>query len=474
MKKNLPAAVLFLSVPLVFARQPENSSSGQDTRYGYAEIRQAVVMNNPDILKLQEEYNRSLIDVRDAWGGLGPTVDMQISGTYMMNPPGGPLSFNVDDIINSVQWPAGVRPVSSGQYVRVYDGMENTLYNLSLSMTQPLFTWGKIPNAIKLYRQIAGIKELQLSDEIDRMDTELETRLMSLSHLYRILDILEEEQTYADKMVTYSEDAEKSGMLLHQDVVDARIKAKELEIARQDLNEQIADQLLELQRMSGIDGLERDTIDYSFDGNIVSRIMAFDRTESEEKALSGERNSLKMVTRLVDVNRTAEKIARGSVNWKPDFALQVSAGYGGSRVPLFEPNWYRKDDYTLNFSLGIKTTVWDGGKKVNDVARKISESNTAELEQSGARSTIRQTLMSQWNTADVCTMKIEYQDLKIEAADSKIAQQQLLFDSGYGSETDLLSAKIDRCNERIEREKQSLSRAAACLAISYLCGIPVR
>ena len=111
---------------------------------------------------------------------------------------------------------------------------------------------------------------------------------------------------------------------------------------------------------------------------------------------------------------------------------------------------------------------------MNDVARKISESNTAELEQSGVRSTIRQTLMSQWNTADVCTMKIEYQDLKIEAADSKIAQQQLLFDSGYGSETDLLSAKIDRCNERIEREKQSLSRAAACLAISYLCGIPVR
>ncbi len=474
MKKILPAAVLFFSVPLVFARQPEDSSSGQGTRYGYAEIRQAVVQNNPDILKLQEEYNRSLIDVRDAWGELGPTVDMQISGTYMMNPPVGPLSFNVDDIINSVQWPAGIKPVSSGQYVRVYDGMENTLYNLSLSATQPLFTWGKIPNAIKLYRQIAGIKELQLSDEIDRMDTELETRLMSLSHLYRILDILEEEQTYADKMVTYSEDAEKSGMLLHQDVVDARIKAKELEIARQDLNEQIADQLLELQRMSGIDGLARDTIDYSFDGNIVSRIMAFDRTESEEKALSGERTSLKMVTRLVDVNRTAEKIARGSVNWKPDFALQISAGYGGSRVPLFEPNWYRKDDYTLNFSLGIKTTVWDGGKKVNDVARKISESNTAELEQSGARSTIRQTLMSQWNTADVCTMKIEYQDLKIEAADSKIAQQQLLFDSGYGSETDLLSAKIDRCNERIEREKQSLSRAAACLTISYLCGIPVR
>ena len=37
-------------------------------------------------IKLQEEYRRSILDLKDAWWGLGPTVDLQASGTYMVNP----------------------------------------------------------------------------------------------------------------------------------------------------------------------------------------------------------------------------------------------------------------------------------------------------------------------------------------------------------------------------------------------------
>ena len=65
-------------------------------------------------------------------------------------------------------------------------------------------------------------------------------------------------------------------------------------------------------------------------------------------------------------------------------------------------------------------------------------------------------------------MKIEYQALKIESATAKIEQKQQMYESGYGSETDVLSAKIERCNAQIELEQQNLSRAAACLTIDFL------
>ena len=133
-----------------------------------------------------------------------------------------------------------------------------------------------------------------------------------------------------------------------------------------------------------------------------------------------------------------------------------------------EPNWRRKDDYSLNISIGIKTTLWDGGKKVRDVARKKSEVETADINKLDARSTISQTFNSQWNAAQVCTMKIEYQALKIESATAKIEQKQQMYESGYGSETDVLSAKIERCNAQIELEQQNLARAAACLTIDFL------
>ena len=459
-----------LFIFLIFLLLVAESSAQETNEYSLDLLLAATEMNHPELLKLKEEYHRSNLDVLDAWWSLGPTLDLQASGTYMQNPPVGPMSINVDNIVDSINW-NGVKPAKTGQYVKVYDGMENTLYNFELTLTQPIFTWGKITNAIKLYQQISEIKLTQISQQTAQLETELKTRVLSLYYLNRILEILDEEQAYADRMVEVSENAELSGMLLHQDVVDAKIQAKELEIAKQDLLEQINDQLLELCRITGIQNLKAEEINYDFVPGLVAEFDALlqsDIAQLEQEILSENQSSIKMLDQLQTVSKTAEKIARGYENWKPDIALQMSSGYSGSRFPLFEPNWRRKDDYSLNISIGIKTTIWDGGKKVRDVSRKMSEVKTAGINKLDATSTISKTFNSQWTAAQVCTMKIEYQDLKIESAAAKIAQKQQIYESGYGSETDLLSAKIDRCNAQIEKEKQALSRAIACLTIEYL------
>ena len=127
--------------------------------YTLSDLKEAAGLNNPELLKLQQEYERSLLDVKDAKAGLGPTVDLQLAGTYLLNPPVDAIYLNVDDLINSINWPSGTSPSSSGQYVKIYDGMENTLYTFQLSITQPVFTWGKLENAVKLYKQVSEIKQ---------------------------------------------------------------------------------------------------------------------------------------------------------------------------------------------------------------------------------------------------------------------------------------------------------------------------
>ena len=467
MNKKIIFAFAFIS--LIALLVPSQLFAQEALTYTLETLLDATKHNHPELLKLQEEYKRSRLDVQDAWAGLGPTVDLQVSGTYMVNPPVDAIYVNVDDIVNSIAW-NGIRPRTQNQRIKVYGGMEQTLYDFQLTLTQPLFTWGKITNAIKLYQQISEIKETQLSQQTSQLETELKTRLVSLYYLNRILEIIDEEEAYAERMVQVSENAELSGMLLHQEVVDAKIQAKELEIAKQDLLEQINDQLLELSRTSGID-LSLENINFDFVPDFIEgfdSLLAEDAALLEAEILSGNQSSIKMLTQLQTVSKTAEKISRGYENWKPDIALQMSGGYSGSRFPLVEPNWRRKDDYSLNISIGIKTTLWDGGKKVRDVARKKSEVETADINKLDARSTISQTFNSQWNAAQVCTMKIEYQALKIESATAKIEQKQQMYESGYGSETDVLSAKIERCNAQIELEQQNLARAAACLTIDFL------
>ena len=214
--------------------QTDSMAPPPDQAYTLDTLLSATTQNHPELLKLQEEYKRSLLDVQDAWWSLGPTVDLQASGTYMVNPPIGAMYVNTDDIINAIQW-NGQKPRNSGQRIKIYDGMENTLYNFQLDVTQPIFTWGKITNAIKLYRQVSNIKLSQITQQTGQLETELKTRLLALYYLNRILEIMEEEQAYAERMVETSENAEKAGMVIHQDVVDAKIQAKELEIAKQDV-----------------------------------------------------------------------------------------------------------------------------------------------------------------------------------------------------------------------------------------------
>ena len=190
---------LFLAFA-IFSIFTTGSLVAQSYTYSMEMLLYATRQNHPELLKLQEEYKRSLLDVKDAWASLGPTLDLQASGTYMLNPPVGPMYINTDDIINSIQW-NGVAPARTGQYVKIFDGMENTLYNFELTLTQPLFTWGKIANSIKLYKQISAIKQNQIAQQTAQLETELKTRLISLYYLNMIMKILDEEGSYAERMV---------------------------------------------------------------------------------------------------------------------------------------------------------------------------------------------------------------------------------------------------------------------------------
>ena len=446
---------------------------GFSQSYSLDDLLSVTQKNHPELLKLQEEYQRSILDVKDAVAGFEPSIDLQASGTYMAKPPVEAIYVNTDQIYSAMQLPpmmtGGTTPPSNE--VKVYDGMEKTLYQLEFSLTQPIFTWGKISNSVKLYKEISNIKQTQITQQTEQLKTELITRLISLYYLKNIFDILDEEQSYTDKMVEVSENAEKVGMLLHQEVVDAKLQAKELEIAKHDLLQQIEDQVLELNRITGLGALTLSEINFDFVPELVSEfdnLLSMDPNQLEAEVLSGNQSSLKILTQLENVSKTAEKISRGNENWKPDLAFQMSGSISDSRVPFIQDDWKDKTDYSLNISVGFKTTIWDGGKRLRDVSRKVSEKKTAEINKEDARSTLSKTFNSQWNAAQVCTLKIEYQDLKIESASSKIEQKQQMYDSGYGSETDVLSAKIERCNAQIEKEKQNLDRAAACLTIEYL------
>lgn len=440
--------------------------------YSFEDLANGLKNNNFQLMLLQEEYYRSTLDLNDAKANAGPTVDFQMSGTLMQNKLAEPLYINTkefyDEIYNEMELPSDLKPDYEGKDIKVFDGIDNTLYNFQVSITQPIFTWGKLFNSIKLYEQISNIKELQIISTQEQLLNELKIRLVSLIRLREIINLIEEAETFSNRMIELSVNAEKAGMLIHQDVVDAQVQSKQLSITKQEIYMQIDTQLEEIVKLTGIQNLTFENIQYVVEENEIMSVMSSDRKEILENALSGEKKSIMILTKLESVSVLAEKIAKGALYWKPDVALQLSGGYGGSKFPFIQEGWQDTNDFSYSISVGIKTTFWDGGKKARDVSRKISETKTAKINQSDARAQITQTLDTQWNTVDLCTLKIDYQDLKIESAQAKIKLKENEYQNGYGTEADVLTAKIDLCNQKIEKVNQTLSRDIACLTIKYL------
>lgn len=462
MKKLFCILILINFSIILFSQETVNS-------YTIDELSNQLKINNSELKILNQEYQQSLIDVKNAKAGLGPTIDLTVSGTYFLNPPIDSIVLNVDDILNSITWPDSMDIKPSGQYLTLYDGMENTFYSFQLDVTQPIYTWGKLKNAIKLYEKVSEIKQLQILSKEKQLQTELNTRIVSLFYLSQIETLLNTQDEYANRLVKISEDAQKNGILLKQDVLEAKISAQQINITQQEIKEQFFNLLLSIQKMTGNQNLELANINFTPNENIFYEFANRNRDELFSKALNTTQDTFLILENLEQISQYTTKIAQASVYWKPDFALKLSLGYGGSRFPFLEKDWFRQNDYTTNFTLALKTTVWDGGKKINEIKKSKSKEEIAGVNYDDTVLSIKQKLQEQFNVIDLALSKIEYQKLKLQTLDSKIKQQEQLFNSGYGSEQELLQAKIERNTAQIELEQNKLTLAGACSTAAFLC-----
>nr|MCR4789493.1 TolC family protein [Treponemataceae bacterium] len=52
----------------------------------HQQLMQQVDVQNNELKNLREEYAQALVDVKNAKAGIGPTLDLTVSATYMTNP----------------------------------------------------------------------------------------------------------------------------------------------------------------------------------------------------------------------------------------------------------------------------------------------------------------------------------------------------------------------------------------------------
>ncbi len=427
--------------------------------YTYESLKDSLTLNNTTLLNSIEDYNQAKLDTKDAKAGFHPQIDLTLTGTYIFNPL-DPITINASEL-----------GLPYNQYVTIYDGMESSYYNASVSLTQPLFTWGKLTNSVKLFKEVETARSLQIDDTENQLDAELKTRLASLYYLEEIIVLLEEQQGYANDLVKLSEDAYKQGILLELDYKKAEVDALQVDLTLTQMKAQYDSLVTSIEVMTGVENLVETGLDFVPDEDWFYLIASSDRNKLTAMATSTTRPALQALNNAEKAREYQEKIAKGSVYWKPDIALQVSAGYGGSRFPLFETDWTRQDDWNGTLTVAIKTTVWDGGVKMHDIKRAQSEVRGAEIDKTEVLNTIRTTMTDQFAAMDIAIAQLKYLELKQETEEASLEISETKLKYGAASDTDILQDKINLCTTKLNIVEQKLSLAQAAYTIEYLTGV---
>ena len=444
--------ILFIVVLLI-----SNTLFATET-YNYDSLASTLRLNNTKLQAAYQDVVQAKLDTKDAKANYHPTIDLTVSGSYIINPI-GPITVNASEL-----------GLPYNQYITLYKGMENTLYQTSLSLQQPIFTWGKISNGVKALKEVESVRSLQLTDTENQLNAELKSRLSAIYYMDDIISLLNEQKSYADRLVELAHAAQEQGIMLAQEVKENEINALQVDVTLSEINAQYSSNLTALRTMTGLLDLTREDISYIPDEESFYTLAKEDRNALIKSATSQSQPTLQMLSHMQSAMEYSEKVSKASVYWKPDFALQVSASYGGSRLPLVETDWYRQDDYNGMVTVAFKTTVWDGGKALNNIKRSESNVANAIISRDEAINTIITTLSEQFANQDMAIAKISYLDLKEETLVSKVEQKILLQSYGNASEADVLNAKIELTTCRLERLQEKLKLAQASYLIEYLTG----
>lgn len=472
--KKLSALFLVLLLALftgqtLFAQDGAVLSNEADKTGTMDELKISMDTNNAQLAKARQTYIQSLLDVKNAKANYQPTINLLLTSTYMPNPPIGKTTISVDAL--SSQLGIVVPGAAAGEYITLYNGMKNVYYNAGLSITQPLFTWGKIPNAVKIYTKIAEIRALAIEDTSNQLTAQLKARVSALKYMDEILVLLDQTKEVADELVQVSQNAYDNGMLLKQDVVKARISAMEIDVTRQEIMKEYRTNLQGLRTLTGNEDLQSNDIDFSVNEDEIQAIVAIDHDELYSMATRSSSEPLTMLQKQTQALQLKKKVAQDSLYWKPDLALQVSLNYGGSAFPLVETNWYRADDYGLYVTLAIKSTVWDGGKKLNDVSYAQSEILGSLADYDAAVDQLQSVAEENIAAAELAQAKIEYLELKLEESQDRLQLLERKKEAGYISKVDVLSQMIEVYTNQMNLIKEKISLAQAAYTLAYVTGI---
>ena len=465
--RRIMTLLVLVSIILPLAAQDQNKVT-------YEELRAGMSSSSTDIMQVVEDYKSASADLREAKSNLHPQITYTLAGSYVYNHQ--VMDLDMTDIKKEI----------SGMNMEIYNQTiplaplasqinDNISYpidisdpylNASVSLIQPIYTWGKLTSSIDMYEEIEAARALQIGDTEARLDATLKAYLSSLYYLRQVSERLEGMKEDTNQLVQLAEDSSEAGVILSQDAAQARVSARQIDMTLTQVRTQMDTILSQIEVMTGYVNLTADMIDYTPDEDGMRALAQADRAMLEAMATSAGQNSMQMLTHMINATQAAKKAADRSMYVVPDIALSVSANYTAPLTSSFIDN----SSWSVTVAVALQGTIWDGGKNLSARDKAESAASSAEISRKEAVNTIKTTLARNFAAMDLALAQIDYQSANIEMLDSQLELEKTRYEYGAASRQDVLEKQLECAQAEIERLNAFISLAGSAYTVEYLTG----
>jgi outer membrane protein TolC/preprotein translocase subunit SecF len=309
-----------------------------------------------------------------------PSLSLQASASYLTSPQDdvvvkeGELGTLPEYIGNDPFNPILLTSIPLPDKDVVFiEGARNTYFQLKATLSQPIFTWGKINGAVDAaaYQQEIAASDLRQSER--ELKRDIEAAYFGAVFARESALLLAEAKTILEGNVKDRRESFDTGVINYQKVLESESRLAGI---TRDLREtegayRSAEAALEfytgtetedavLTTGFGYQGLE-------LDADLLYKEAIRDSPEVERLSLQIKQAEANLAIR------------EGGHLLKPDFSLDISFDLSGQHIPFSEDGWTDTWNANLIISLGTKVTLFDGLSSVWKIEQAQETLETAGL-----------------------------------------------------------------------------------------------
>jgi outer membrane protein len=379
---------------------------------------------------------KSRLALDEAGGRAWPHVDLQVSSSYLVNPPTGYTvkagALGAIDIpALGVHTPIPLQDFNIGAQLHDY-------FSVSATLSQPLFTWGKIRNAIDAAALQVEAAGTDLVSQRRDMERDVRRAYFSAVLAGESEKVLRRIVESAAQIVADRQTALDQGSITRESVLEAQARRAQIEARRIEAEQSTATALESLSVLTGLDP------------SAIELASGFDDAAPslDEQSLSVKAHD---ASPDIAASRTRQSLAqkklaieRGGSLLRPDVSLGMSFSVTGQEdIPYSPWQWNNSTwNWDLVISLGVKMSVFDGMESAARVGQAEKDVEAAGLAVQQVEKLTRLAVRGAVDAATKAESNLAEKQAQEDYAEERRKNAQVSVDNGMASSEDLHGAQI--------------------------------